>query len=196
MNYVPGAANQISRKSAPKKTGWGVFSHVFFSRLGGSCFGGVISRCAAVHFARSAGGELVFFSIFFVMELSKTGIATLPRVFCLKSATEGQSLSVWARHQTAGRRLCTGRAGAGLEAVGLVHEHNFGNGLKGYTSIRMWFKKTTLRPWVVAPITMAATSGAFAGGGGRAAAASSTGTTIAEVSAGHRSPRSSLSLRN
>jgi hypothetical protein len=40
---------------------------------------------------------------------------------------------------------------------------------------------------VVAPITMAATPGAFAGGGGRAAAASSTGTTIAEVSAGHLS---------
>ena len=51
-------------------------------------------------------------------------------------------------------------------------------------------KKAALRPWVVAPITMAATPGAFAGGGGRAVAASSTGTTTAEVSAGHRSPRS------
>ena len=51
-------------------------------------------------------------------------------------------------------------------------------------------KKAALRQWVVAPISMAATPTAFAGGGGRAAAASSTGTTIAEVSAGHRSPRS------
>ena len=51
-------------------------------------------------------------------------------------------------------------------------------------------KKLRYRPWAVAPITMAATPAAFAGGGGRAAAASSTGTTIAEVSAGHRSPRS------
>ena len=51
-------------------------------------------------------------------------------------------------------------------------------------------KKLRYRPWVVAPITMAATPAAFAGGGGRAAAASSTGTTIVEVSAGHRSPRS------
>ena len=51
-------------------------------------------------------------------------------------------------------------------------------------------KSRRYRPWVVAPISMAATPAAFAGGGGRAAAASSTGTTIAEVSAGHRSPRS------
>ena len=29
------------------------------------------------------------------------------------------------------------RAG-GLEAVGLIHEHNFGNGNKGFTSIRIW----------------------------------------------------------
>ena len=35
-------------------------------------------------------------------------------------------------------------------------------------------KKLRYRPWVVAPISMAATPGAFAGGGGRAAAASST----------------------
>ena len=27
---------------------------------------------------------------------------------------------------------------AALEAVGVVHEHNFGNGNKGYTSIRIW----------------------------------------------------------
>ena len=27
---------------------------------------------------------------------------------------------------------------AGLEAVWLVHEHNFGNGNKGHTSIRIW----------------------------------------------------------
>ena len=28
---------------------------------------------------------------------------------------------------------------AALEAVGLVHEHNFGNGNKGHTSIRIWW---------------------------------------------------------
>ena len=77
---------------------------------------------------------------------------------------------------------------AGLEAVGLVHEHNFGNGsTQGYTSIRIWWKKAALRPWVVAPITFAATPGSFAGGRGCAAAESPTGTTIAEVSAGHLS---------
>ena len=48
-------------------------------------------------------------------------------------------------------------------------------------------KSRRYTPWVVAPISMAATPAAFAGGGGRAVAASSTGTTIAEVSAGHRS---------
>ena len=50
-------------------------------------------------------------------------------------------------------------------------------------------KSRAIGPWVVAPISMAATPAAFAGGGGRAAAASSTGTTIAEVSADHRFPR-------
>ena len=33
---------------------------------------------------------------------------------------------------------------------GVVHEqHNFGNGNKGYTPIRIWWKKAALRPWVV-----------------------------------------------
>ena len=42
-------------------------------------------------------------------------------------------------------------------------------------------KKTALGPWVVAPITMAATPADPAGGGGFRIAASSTGTTTAEV---------------
>ena len=51
-------------------------------------------------------------------------------------------------------------------------------------------KKAALGPWMVVPITMAATSADPAVGGDCAAAAPSTGTTTAEVSAGHRFPRS------
>ena len=42
-------------------------------------------------------------------------------------------------------------------------------------------KSRRYRPWVVAPISMAATPAAFAGGGGRAAAASSTGAGLEAV---------------
>ena len=40
------------------------------------------------------------------------------------------------------RRFIDDEPGAGLEAVGLVHKYNFGNGNKGYTSIRIWWKKS------------------------------------------------------
>ena len=79
---------------------------------------------------------------------------------------------------------------AGLETFGLVHEHKYVMTRTSHVRWQKLRKKLRCGSWVVAPITMAATPAAFAGGGGRAAAASSTGTTIAEVSAGHRSPRS------
>ena len=65
-----------------------------------------------------------------------------------------------ARGRTA--RIFAPRTRAALEAVGLVHEHNFGHENKGYTPIKIWLKKAALRPLVVAPISMAATPGAFA----------------------------------
>ena len=79
---------------------------------------------------------------------------------------------------------------AALETFGLVHEHKY---VMAKTSRVRWQKlrkKLRCGPWVVAPISMTATPGAFAGGGGRAVAVSSTRTTTAEVSAGHRFPRS------
>ena len=82
------------------------------------------------------------------------------------------------------------RARAGLETFGLVYEHKNAVHLTSHVRWQKLRKKLRCGPWVVAPITMAATPAAFAGGGGRAQGGSSTGTTIAEVSAGHRSPRS------
>ena len=80
---------------------------------------------------------------------------------------------------------------AGLETFGLVHdEHNLVTRRARCASIRIWWKKAALRPWVVAPLTMAAAPAEFAGGDFGCVAALSTRTTTAEVSAGHRFPRS------
>ena len=79
---------------------------------------------------------------------------------------------------------------AALETFGLVHEHNYVMTRTPHVRWQKLREKAALRPWVVAPISMATAPGAFAGSGGRAAAASSTRITTAEVSAGHRSPRS------
>ena len=79
---------------------------------------------------------------------------------------------------------------AGLERFGLVHVHKKTGEVTSQDRGRKGEKSRRYRPWVVAPISMAATPAAFAGGGDRAAAASSTRTTTAEVSTGRRSPRS------
>ena len=79
---------------------------------------------------------------------------------------------------------------AGLEAVGLVHGHNFGNDLKVIRRSEIWCKKAALWSWVVAPITMAAAPADNAGGAFGCVAALSTRTTTAEVRFCHRSPRS------
>ena len=90
-----------------------------------------------------------------------------------------------------GRIVLVEGEAAALERFSLVHEHKNTEQIYVSCSWEEVTKKLRYRPWVVAPIAIAATPSAFAGGGGRrAAAASSTGTTIAEVSAGHRSPRS------
>ena len=113
------------------------------------------------------------------------------RMIVVRSRTSGAIHTPHTHTHTHTHNTHTHTAGrAGLERFGLVHEHK--NIEQIYVSCRgqKLRKKAALRPWVVAPITMAATPAAFAGGGGRAAAASSTRTTTAEVSAGHRSPRS------
>ena len=79
---------------------------------------------------------------------------------------------------------------AALERFGLVHVHKNTGEVTSQDRGQKRRKKPRYLPWVVAPISMAATPAAFAGGGGRAAAASSTRTTIAEVRFCPRSPRS------
>ena len=56
-------------------------------------------------------------------------------VFCLWLAVSGFTLS---QRQATSKGSIDIFVRAGLEAVGVVHEHNFGNGNKGYTSIRIW----------------------------------------------------------
>jgi len=83
-----------------------------------------------------------------------------------------------------------GHARAGLKTFGLVHEHKSVTFFTSRVRCQNVPKKHAPKINMVAPITMAATPADHAGGGGRAVAVSSTGTTTAEVSAGHRFPRS------
>ena len=78
---------------------------------------------------------------------------------------------------------------AALERFGLVHEHEKGMPKRPMCVGRHLRKKAALRPWVVAPITMAATPANPAGGGNFGVAALPTRTTTAEVRFCHRSPR-------